>query len=846
MRSHKSGARRSRLTSAASLLLMAGFCCPSFAMDPKEESLLRKAAAAVEDGLYREADQTLTNFLDEKHSDEAVTRGKILLAQSYVAQGRRTEVLELLEGEPGQTRAAAHQVGLLYWKARALFELERLAEASAVLRELPSESGSAWHVPAHFLSVRIARTEGRRDAAIKSMIQFDQRYAEHAEAPANLFELGLLYLESNQAGKGVETLRNLIDRFPENRFALEGQLWLAREILRSKEAGQADEGVALLRSLGSNTETAAPIRLEALRSLARYYEESGQFEEALQVLIEALNLQPPPEEKALLISRQALLQLSLGREPEAVAAMHQAVQAMTNQTAASRLQLRIADQLLERGSYSLAHEEYQRFLEVFTDGAGRGLATLGKAWSLFGLERYSESAEYFEQALTLVDEEPLLQEALIKLGDSCFSSQQYQKSAEVYRTFLVRFPSSDNAVNVRFQLAESLARLERVEDAVKELRAIEQEAVKESQARLAALRVAELWQRGGHMSRAVKAYNWILEKYPDREAQAQAISGRAAVRYSQGKFYEALDDLDRIGGEFADTGYAEQALAMSVWCQYLSGRDEVALQLASDFIDQYADSALAPQIQFWKAEYRYNRDEFQEAEALFMLLAERYQDHELADDALFWAGRSAFEQKEYQKAVAMYKELIENFPESTKRAEARFAQGDALSKLGEFAGAIQTFEEIIQQFPDHYLVDEARGRIGDCHFTLGGQDPARYRDSLDAYVTIISRGRASAEMMQQAQYKIGRCYEKLGDSEQALSYYVQVVYGYMDSAHSGSVVSSVWFSRAAFAAADLLENEGRLKEAANLYKRVVAAQVPAAEDARSRLQKLRLENWWIL
>jgi TolA-binding protein len=318
------------------------------------------------------------------------------------------------------------------------------------------------------------------------------------------------------------------------------------------------------------------------------------------------------------------------------------------------------------------------------------------------------------------------------------------------------------------------------------------------------------------------------------------------VRYSQGQFYEALADLDRIGGEFADTSYAEQALALSVWCQYLSGRDEMALQLASDFIENYPDSVLAPQIQFWKAEYRYNRDEFKDAEALFTALARTFKDHELADDALFWAGRSAFEQKEYQQAVSIYKELIESFPESAKRAEARFAQGDALSKLGEFTGAIQAFEEIILQFPDHYLVDQARGRMGDCQFTLGGQDPARYRDSLDAYVMVLNRGRASAEMAQQVQYKIGRCYEKLDDADQALSYYLKAVYGYMDSSHTGKVVSSVWFSRAAFAAADLLESAGRLKEAANLYKRVVTAQVPAAEDARSRLQKLRLENWWIL
>jgi TolA-binding protein len=816
---------------------------PSLAGDPEEESLLRKAGAAVEDGMYKGADRTLEKFLKKSPSEAAAAQGKILLAQSYVAQGRFMDVLELLKNGAGKTGDPALNVGLLYWKARAFYELDRLGETAAVLKELPSQSESAWQVPAHFLNVRVARAEGRREAAVQDMVKFDQLYAEHPEAAVNLFELGLLYLESDQHEKALETLRSLLTRFPATSSALEGTLWLARELYR---AGPPEEAVALLQALGSNEDAASPLRLEALRSLAQFYEESKQLEEGLNVLNQALGLLPPPEEKAILTSMQSLILLSLGREQEAVTMMHEAVQGMTNQVAASRLQLRIADQLLKRGSHALALEEYQRFLEVFTDGAGRGLAALGKAWSLFGLERYTEAAEYFEQAATMVKDENVLQEAFIKLGDSWFSSKQYEKAAAAYRDFLLRFPSSSYSVNARFQLSESLARLGRVEEAVQELRIIEQGTEKESQARLAALRVAELRQRDGQFKQAVEAYNWILEKYKDPETQAQAILGRASVRYSLGQFYEALDDLDRIGGEFAETVYAERALAMSVWCQYLSGRDEMALQLASEFIENYTDSALAPQIQFWKAEYRYNRDEFKDAEALFVLLARTYKDHELADDALFWAGRSAFEQKEYQKAVSIYKELIESFPESGKRAEARFAQGDALSKLGEFAGAILAFEEIIRQFPDHYLVDEARGRIGDCHFTLGGQDPARYRDSLDAYAMILSRGRASSEMAQQSQYKIGRCYEKLEDAEQALSYYLQAVYGYMDSSHTGKVVSSVWFSRAAFAAADLLESTGRLKEAAKLYKRVVTAQVPAAEDAQNRLQKLRLENWWIL
>ena len=807
------------------------------------EALLRKASAAVEDGFYREADKSLEKYLKRSRSADTRAQGKIVQAQSYVGQKRYADAVKLINGGQERVKDASLKVGLLYWKARALYELDLVKEAADGLSDLPAKSTSPWFVPAHFLHVRVERALGNRDKAIEAMTQFDKTYSEHAEAPVNLLELSLLLLESNKAKDAVEHLRSLITRFSDSVSAVEGKLWLAREL---HETDQADEAIALLQALSSNEDAPTATRLEALRSLASFYEKSGELKEALVVLNQALAFKPPAEEAALLKSMQALIQVGLGQEVEAIAAMHEAVQVMTNQVAASRLQLRLSDQLLKRKSYALAYDEYQRFLEVFTDGEGRGLAALGKAWSLFGLKRYAEAAEYFEQAAAGVKDVEVLKESMIKLADAWFASEHYEDATKAYERFLEKFPASSWSVNARFQLAESLARMGRTDEAVAQLRGLEERAEKKAQARLAALRVAELRQREGRLDLAVAAYDWILNRYDDDESLAQATLGRATVRYNQGLFYESLKDLEEIGGRFPKTPYAEQAMAMSVWCQYLAGRDQEALELASDFIEAYPKSAIAPQIQFWKAEYRYNRDEFSKAEELFTSLSRTYPTHDLADDALFWAGRSAFERKEYRDAIALDKELIERFPKSSKRAEARFAQGDALSKLGEFSGAILAFEEIIKQFPNHYLVGDARGRIGDCHFTLGAQDPARYRESLDAYRMILSGGRASLEMTQQSLYKIGRCHEKLDDGDQALDHYLEAVYGYLESVRSGKVVSSVWFSRAAFAGADLLEEAGRLKEAANLYKRVVSAQVPATEDAQRRLQKLRLEHWRIL
>jgi tetratricopeptide (TPR) repeat protein len=288
---------------------------------------------------------------------------------------------------------------------------------------------------------------------------------------------------------------------------------------------------------------------------------------------------------------------------------------------------------------------------------------------------------------------------------------------------------------------------------------------------------------------------------------------------------------------------AEQALYMRGWCLYLTGRDQEALTLCKEFIEKYPNSAWAPDVLFWLGEYHFNHGDFAAAERQFAALAERYPDGPLADDALFWSGRAAAEKKDYMHAIEHFNELAKKYPNSPKLAETRFAQGDALSELGQFAGAILHFEEIIKKFQNSYLVDLAWGRKGDCQFTLGKDDPARYQEAIASYQAVMGSARASKDLVWQAQYKIGRCREKMGQLSEALEHYMKVVYAYLADAKQGNPGNPLWFTRAAFSAAAIKESEEKWREAVNIYKRVIEGNVAAASEAEQRIQKIRFEQW---
>jgi hypothetical protein len=118
---------------------------------------------------------------------------------------------------------------------------------------------------------------------------------------------------------------------------------------------------------------------------------------------------------------------------------------------------------------------------------------------------------------------------------------------------------------------------------------------------------------------------------------------------------------------------------------------------------------------------------------------------------------------------------------------------------------------------------------------------------MDSYRVVVNSATASAEVKLKAQYKIGRCLQKLGRNDEAFDqYYTKVIVPYLDDKSRGvghNPASEVWFTQAAFDAAGILENQKKWTEAVKLLKRVADAGLAASEQARERINEIRRKNW---
>ena len=812
---------------------------PTKPVQPVPDPLM-EGKAALEDGLYDLARKKLEKVLQSSDTTPAKKReGMILLAQALYGQKRYQEMLNLFKERKEQTPRASQADAFDFWLAAAYFESGQCDEALDSILAFEKNYPDSRYLP-RVLRLRAWSYEnlGKREEAIKCFARFAEQYGQSPEGPSNLLDWGQALMAVGQDAKARDVLEQLLSLNLKNRVGQECRISLGKLYTRE---GNLEKACIIFQPLMDQDNVSEEFRASAFYSLADIAEAQTNLVKALSLLDKAIEQLSDMTLKGEVNLRKGKLLLKMGQIDNGIALVRGFVSSQSTNAIARDVQLGLAEILLSKGMNEKALQEYQNFLETFSAPAGVAQAHEGKGWALFALGRYHESVASFEKAADLSTNPGDKARCWFKVGDSYFAAKQFKPAKESYERVMMQCPETPMADQSQFQAAECMAQLGEMTEAESCFWDLIDKDGSGPLAAPALLRIAELKEKEGKRQDALDVYTLVLKNY-DRQAAASALHSIGAIQYRSGNFQEALNNFNEVMKSFPGSSVADKSCYMRGWCHYMLGQNDQAVGRFREFIKQYSKSPLAADALFWMSEYDYNRGFYAQAETGFVTLVQENPGSLLADSALFWAGRAALMQKEYRRANDHFSLLIKEYPASKKRPEARCYQGEALCELGEFAGAILIFDEIIKQFPESYLSEMAWFRKGDSQFTLGSEDPKRYEEAIISYHVVLDRPGVSEQSRMQAEYKIGRCLEKLGQRAEAFEHYMNVVYTYFknqDSSHE----SNVWFTRAAFNAAAMKEEEKSWGKAVNIYQRVIDARVPASRDATEKINKIRVDHW---
>jgi tetratricopeptide (TPR) repeat protein len=241
------------------------------------------------------------------------------------------------------------------------------------------------------------------------------------------------------------------------------------------------------------------------------------------------------------------------------------------------------------------------------------------------------------------------------------------------------------------------------------------------------------------------------------------------------------------------------------------------------------------------AEAYFLRQDFSNAQTQFELFAQENPNSPLTEKALFFAGESAMGSMAphtLDRAITLFDQVAQM--KGDLRWAARNEQALIERKLGKPQDALLLYDEVLKNDAKPGEKREALCGKGDIYFELSTSEPKNYERAIQAYDELAENAAEAGHWHNQALFKKGVCLEKKADRDGALDTFYQV----LDTpARTDRPPELFWFYKAGFNAARLLENGGRWASAAKVYQKLAASGGSRSDEARLRLNQLRLEHF---
>lgn len=374
-------------------------------------------------------------------------------------------------------------------------------------------------------------------------------------------------------------------------------------------------------------------------------------------------------------------------------------------------------QLDDAKIYSLAQEEFQKFLDRYPDSSAapeaqykignlytkRGEKLLAvashiKSLYLYPGDTWAEKSR--QEMLSIVPEKGKDRELRAKMATDVILKTEPASSRHFrYIEHLYRFEESKLYQFTYDQFQEFLRRYPDYEEAD-----------------LAQLKLAHLVNRQKLFHQAIAQYFKVVYLYPTSPLLADARYKVGCIYHLELKDYKhAVEAYQKVVSEHPESEWAENSLwnAAEIYAKELKEYGQ-AIRNYELFTRRYPETKRAQDSLYYAAKlYRDETGDYAKAIQTFSRLAEKYPASRYADYALVGVAKIYEEElKDFQKAIEAYSEVPEKYPESKYADSCLYQIGRIYEKeLKSNAQAIEAYEKLIKKYPESRYSKKAQRKL---------------------------------------------------------------------------------------------------------------------------------------
>jgi outer membrane protein assembly factor BamD (BamD/ComL family) len=718
-----------------------------------------------------------------------------------------------------------------FWRAQALAGLNRWADALPLYEELTTDRTSAFFGAAVFGTAEMLRALGKQQEALRKfdLLLHDKKWGTRAQLRAA--ELYIEMARSSNAQRLLAEMRPALVAERRERRVLRGRLEL---LLRRPE-----RAIGMFQALLKRPEGAPHATLiAALFGIADAHLQLKTPEAGDDVIEQFIDRHPADPDLPLLFEKLDSLYRAehkpSGSELEKWVRRPEQPRRTFARWYLARMETRTGRR--------------ERAQQLFSDLRRTSSISPAIAPALLEFAQFEVDDGHLDEAITILDEARLLHPEPTLLARINFLSAQVNYLAKRFDTATAGFEQIAHSNSPWTQIAllnASSGWLQlgnHVRFAADYTELEKQGGGEEARANL---RLEEgLMQAAKGDKRAAASLQQFIRDFPKnpRLSEAWVSLAELAFHSSPPRFDEARKNLARAAESKPTAAAAERADYLSIWVEESArGNEMQVIDLAKRFLEQHGGSPFASEVRMKLAELYYRRQDFANAQTQFEIIAQQNPDDSLAERVLFFAAESAMSsmgEHSLDRAIVLFDQVVQK--NGPLRWAARNEQAVIERKLGKPKDALALYDEVVKS--DAGLSDkrEALCGKGDIFFEAGATDPNSYQRAIETYDQLASDKNAAIDWRNQALFKKGLCLEKKSDRAGALATFYEIL---EDEGRPDQRRELFWYYKAGFNAGRLLEEDSKWESAAAIYDKLAAAGGGRSEEAKARLNNLRLEHF---
>ncbi|MEO6055154.1 MAG: tetratricopeptide repeat protein [Chthoniobacterales bacterium] len=775
--------------------------------------LYEEAINALNEEVYSVAVYKLEKFLAQKPPAVEVKKAKVALAQALLSSGEAGRAIACL-----QDTAFAEDPSAQILLAQALSKTGDYPGALRIFEKLRSSASGQEKEQAYLGSAAMLEALKRSDEALEVLhFAFTTPLIQN-RAYLLAAEIHLSKGDFPAVKKDLQLLNN-----PRDAERLASQLLAAR--LAFKE-GDINKCAALYDEVIQKSKHIDPrLAITAVDELADAYANSARLQNAedlLEKFIEG-NAANPDLAEVFFKLDEIYFRQGDGASPEL---KKWALEKGTERGALAQYfagLLNLRDQRTDR-----AEENFETFIKDYPKHIFLADTYLQYGRILMERGHYLRAIEIFKSALQVTKKPRLEAQLWFAIADAEMGHRDYAEAEKAYLK-AAQNPDFTSAAGYNAELARIRGNLPGSLDAQQDIassnglrlmRALELARQRNPNAQTELLAIAA--SKNGLVSESAAAalaeLSFLNNDKAGAEKQIRAIRNEGGSDLSN----EKLDYLN----VFLNKGKNETENATAV------------RENAERFLAKYPHSEFATLVRMKLAEACFRQGDYATARLNFLEVAHANTDTTLSEHALFLAAQSearSLEPDSLTQAMEGFEEIASG--NGALASRARLEQARVKYTMQQPNEAIVILDGLIQSNPVPDVRYEAIIEKAQTLFHLGLKDPANYKKAADTFLLVGRNPEASASWRNQALTKAAQALEKTGDKQGALSAYYDVL-----NAPRTEQPEYFWYYKAGFDAGELLESEHSWKEAIAIYEKMGKADGPRAQEAKARVNKLRLKN----